>query len=47
MPTHTTFKRKEMDPVWEHERCQFKLPLGSLLPPALRIEVLGLGLGLG
>ena len=25
--------------MWENERCQFKLPLGGLLPPALRIEV--------
>ena len=39
LPAYTSFKRKEIDPVWENERCQFKLPLGGLLPPALRIEV--------
>jgi len=35
----TTFKRKEINPVWAGERLQFKLALGGQIPPAVRFTV--------
>ena len=35
----TTFKRKEINPVWAGERLQFKLALGGQIPPAVRVTV--------
>ena len=35
----TTFKRKELNPVWTGERLQLKLALGGEMPPQLRVTV--------
>jgi len=35
----TTFKRKEINPVWNGERLQFKLALGGQMPPPVRVTV--------